>query len=420
MSRRLAPAGTSGGTARGETANAVSPRLLALVAPVVAGGLAATGAAAWSVAAAGGSWTHAAGIALLLAAAIVAEAFPVPLESLPAGYVSLAAVFVVGAALVYGWSAAVLVAAVTRVALELVQRRPLVRMAYNGAVYALAGAAAGGAASLAPGGRGVAATLTAVSLSAAAFYAVNVLLVTAVIALWAQQPFAKLIRESAYWTAAPFAIMASVSLMLAVLWRESPAYALALFGPLVATVLYQRSTHSALKAMRLALTDQLTGLGNHRHFIERLQADLDRAQAEGFPLTLVLLDLDDFKSVNDRHGHPAGDRVLEQVAEALRQGGEAFRLGGDEFALLLTHRSREEGAAIARVVVERLSAVDFAHGEPVSFSAGVVAFPQDGVERSELVRLADVALYAAKADGKNRVRVYEPRAPRLRDVAAAR
>jgi diguanylate cyclase (GGDEF)-like protein/putative nucleotidyltransferase with HDIG domain len=202
--------------------------------------------------------------------------------------------------------------------------------------------------------------------------------------------------------------MASVSLMLAVLWERSPLLATALVGPLVAIALYQRSVYSALTAMRLALTDPLTGLGNHRHFHERLQRDLDKAQAEGFSLTVCLLDIDDFKQINDRFGHPVGDRVLAQVAARLRQGGEAFRLGGDEFALLLPRRDEHEGLAIARSIVERVGDVDPGFVGPVTLSAGVAGYPQHGVERSELLRVADRALYLAKEGGKNAVRVYRP------------
>src|SRR5207237_5514861 len=111
----------------------------------------------------------------LLGAAALAEAFPVPLESLPAGYVSLAAVFLVGTGVVYGWEAATILAFFTRTLLEIWQRRPLIRLVYNGATYSLGGAAAGGAA-LHAGGSGVARLLLAVLAGSVAFYCVNFLL----------------------------------------------------------------------------------------------------------------------------------------------------------------------------------------------------------------------------------------------------
>src|SRR5205085_6090500 len=98
--------------------------------------------------------------------------------------------------------------------------------------------------------------------------------------------------------------------MLVVMWQRSPYLSLVLVGPLLAIALYQRSTFAAMKAMRLALTDPLTGLGNHRHFHERLQRELASAEEEGTTLSLCLVDIDDFKHINDSYGHPVGDRVL--------------------------------------------------------------------------------------------------------------
>jgi diguanylate cyclase (GGDEF)-like protein/putative nucleotidyltransferase with HDIG domain len=163
-----------------------------------------------------------------------------------------------------------------------------------------------------------------------------------------------------------------------------------------------------LRAMRLALTDPLTGLGNHRHFHERLQRELQAAEENTTLLTLCFVDIDDFKRINDRFGHPSGDRVLSQVAGRLRQGGEAFRLGGDEFALLLV--DHDEGAAVAAAnsIVERIGALDLGHIGNVTVSAGLVTFPVQGHERDELIRLADSALYWAKEHGKNQVRLSRP------------
>jgi diguanylate cyclase (GGDEF)-like protein/putative nucleotidyltransferase with HDIG domain len=192
------------------------------------------------------------------------------------------------------------------------------------------------------------------------------------------------------------------------LWERSPVLATALIGPLLAISFYQRSTHKALRAMRLALTDPLTGLGNHRHFHERLQRELLNAEEQHTALTLCFVDIDDFKKINDRFGHPSGDRVLSQVAGRLRQGGEAFRLGGDEFALLLADHDEGMALAAANSVVERIASVDFDHIGRVTVSAGLATFPLQGHGRDELIRLADSALYWAKEHGKNRVRLWRP------------
>src|SRR5205085_11630447 len=194
-------------------------------------------------------------------------------------------------------------------------------------------------------------------------------------------------------TMTPFAFMASAALMLVVLWERSPVLATALIGPLLAISFYQRSTHDALRAMRLALTDPLTGLGNHRNFHERLQRELLNAEEQRAPLTLCFVDIDDFKKVNDRFGHPSGDRVLSQVAGKLRQGGEAVRLRGAEFALLPVDHDEETALAAASSIVERVRAVDLDHIRSVTASARLSPCPVQGHGRHELIRFADRALY---------------------------
>jgi diguanylate cyclase (GGDEF)-like protein/putative nucleotidyltransferase with HDIG domain len=403
------PESASGQAKPGGLLSRETTRLLPLLGPVALSGYAALTAAGIAFATSRPSVAVLGGVLALAVAAICVEAHPVPIEGVSSEGISLAAVFIVGAAVIYGWAPAVIVGFVAEATIELVQRRhSTIRLLYNSSVYALGGAAAGAAASIGAHEQGVAALLLEVLLASGAFYTVNFVLIAGIISRWAREPFLPLVRKSLYWTAVPFSIMASVSLMLAVLWDRSPLLATALVGPLVAIGLYQRSVYSALKAMRLALTDPLTGLGNHRHFHERLQRDLDKAQAEGFPLTLCLLDIDNFKQINDRFGHPVGDRVLAQVAARLRQGGEAFRLGGDEFALLLPRRDEHEGLSIARSVIDRVSETDCEQGGRLSMSAGIATYPQHGVERNELVRVADSALYLAKDQGKNTVRVYRP------------
>jgi diguanylate cyclase (GGDEF)-like protein/putative nucleotidyltransferase with HDIG domain len=223
-----------------------------------------------------------------------------------------------------------------------------------------------------------------------------------------KEPFLPLLRASVMWTAASSAIMASVSLALKALWDTSPVLAGALAGPLVAVALHQRSTHDALRAMRLALTDPLTGLGNHRHFQDELHLALARAAESRTPVSVCLLDLDNFKQINDRYGHPVGDKVLAQVAGRLGSAGEAFRLGGDEFALLLPGYDENSALTAAASVVERIAALELEQIGSVTVSVGVATSPAHAGDRDELVRLADSALYWAKEYGKNRVRAYRP------------
>jgi diguanylate cyclase (GGDEF)-like protein len=238
-------------------------------------------------------------------------------------------------------------------------------------------------------------------------WVVNLVLVTAVLSVSSGKPYFKLLTANVRQTTAPFALMTSAALMLVVLWERSPALSVALVGPLIAIALYQRSSFKAMRAMRLALTDPLTGLGNHRNFHERLQRELTLAEQNGAALSLCLVDIDNFKRVNDRYGHPVGDRVLGEVASRLRQGGESFRLGGDEFAVLLPGLDERAAIAVARSIVARVGTGEIEQVGSVTVSAGVAAYPAQGVGRDELIRLADSALYWAKEDGKNRARTYQ-------------
>ena len=385
--------------------------LLPVLLPVVLAGFAVVAAAVWHATASPPSPVAVAGSMALLAAALFCEAFPVPVENLPGGRLSLSTVFILGAAVLYGWAAAVAVAVLTRVTLEIVERRPRMKLYYNGAVFALAAAAA--AAAMSPFQTNEHPTtrlVFEVLAGASAFYAVDILLVAAILARWSRQPFLPLLRSAAVSTAATFAIMASVSLALVVLWTQSPGLALVLAGPLVAVALHQRATHNALRAMRLALTDPLTGLGNHRHFQEQLQVKLEEAAAAGSPLTVCLCDLDDFKQINDRYGHPVGDTVLAHVAGRLRQLGEAFRLGGDEFAVVFPGERAATAAAAAEEAVRTLSAEGWEQG-PLNMTAGIATYPDHSDDRNALVRVADIALYWAKGEGKNRVCIYRPDMP---------
>jgi diguanylate cyclase (GGDEF)-like protein/putative nucleotidyltransferase with HDIG domain len=382
-------------------------RLLPIVAPVVFGGTLVTVLALSALAAVEPSPAALAGMMALLVAATFVEAFPVPIENVPVGGTSLATVFIVGTASIYGWAPAIVVGVVTLLLVEVIRRQPPVRVLFNSSVYAL-GAGAAGAVCAAVPDEGFGWLALEVGLAATAFYAVNIPLVAAVVSRWARQPLLALLRRAVASTFIAFAIMASLTLMLAVLWQRSPFLSAALVGPLAAIALYQRSVFRELAAMRLALTDPLTGLGNHRHFHERLEHDVTEAEEKGVPVSVCILDIDNFKELNDTLGHPKGDLVLSQVAGRLRQDGEAFRIGGDEFALLLPGRDEREALSVADGIIRRVSLLEAAPGLAVRLSAGVVTYPQLGLDRSEIVTVADQALYLAKEHGKGRVRAYHP------------
>jgi diguanylate cyclase (GGDEF)-like protein len=344
-------------------------------------------------------------VAMTVAIAL-AERFPVPVDGMGAGGVTVGFVFAVSSIVLLGWPAAVLVVAIGPAVTHLIGRRPPLRVAYNGSMFALSALAAGVVIDQIHGDSSAVVVAQVLVAAFIYYWVVNLALISAVLAASSGRPYFQVAKENLVQTTAPFALMTSAALILCILWQRSPLLSLALAGPLLAIGLYQRSTVKAMEAMRLALTDPLTGLGNHRNFHERLQRELDAAEEANTPLALCLFDLDDLKTINDRHGHPAGDAVLGQVASRLRQGGEAFRLGGDEFAVLLPGHGEREASAVARSIVERIAALRIEGIEEVTVSGGVATFPTHGAGRDELIRLADSALYWAKEDGKNRVRAY--------------
>lgn len=168
-------------------------------------------------------------------------------------------------------------------------------------------------------------------------------------------------------------------------------------------------------ALADALSDPLTKLGNHRAFQEELDRQAEQALRYEVPLSLVLIDLDDFRQVNEAGGHAGGDRALAGIGRLLessiRRPDRAFRIGGDELALLLPHAEAEG----ARTVVRRILAASLQPGTAadglaggLSFSAGVSAMPALAATRSELYAQADAALYAAKRAGRTTVEIFEP------------
>ncbi|TFH86839.1 GGDEF domain-containing protein [Billgrantia azerbaijanica] len=156
--------------------------------------------------------------------------------------------------------------------------------------------------------------------------------------------------------------------------------------------------------------DPLTGLKNRRHFDELLQHEATRAKRNGTPLSLVMIDLDHFKQINDHHGHEAGDTVLMGVAELLqrhfRDADVVCRLGGEEFVAILPGATTEQAEARAEALVGAVRQLTLSHGETalgaVTLSCGVATYPCHTREPQALLGLADKALYHAKHHGRDR------------------
>lgn len=161
---------------------------------------------------------------------------------------------------------------------------------------------------------------------------------------------------------------------------------------------------------RLSVTDRLTELYNHGYFQERLEEEIGRATRFGHEVSLIMLDIDDFKEFNDTFGHPHGDRVLRAVASAikenLREMDVAARYGGEEFVVVLPETDSGGAIQVGERIREHISGVEFTGGEglpPVhrTVSVGVATFPHHAASPSELIEAADQAMFLAKRRGKN-------------------
>lgn len=177
------------------------------------------------------------------------------------------------------------------------------------------------------------------------------------------------------------------------------------------SIRYSLKLGAALRELReLATRDALTGLLNRRAFDELLAEEVNRAGRLGHPLALVMLDLDYFKTINDTHGHAAGDAVLAEAAKAFRSEVRSIdrvaRIGGEEFAVLLMETGADDGFNVARHLVDtvRTRTVALASGTALSFtaSAGVATLKTSDGTAAGLLAAADKALYAAKHGGRDR------------------
>lgn len=202
---------------------------------------------------------------------------------------------------------------------------------------------------------------------------------------------------------------------------EESARTLSVIGQQVAAVIHTVRLHAETR--KLAVTDSLTGLNNRRHFLRKLEEHVARADRYDEELALLLLDCDQLKVINDRHGHHTGDRALVQVGEllrrTLRETDETARIGGDEFAALLLNADAE----LTRTVTDRLQAeiealhltTEESEAMDLTASTGIAFFPADAENTEMLLRRADEALYRAKAlELSGPVRFGDLRAGRVR------
>lgn len=156
----------------------------------------------------------------------------------------------------------------------------------------------------------------------------------------------------------------------------------------------------------LAITDGLTGLDNHRSFLERMEREVIHSTQTSTPFSIILLDVDSFKKLNDTHGHPVGDKVLQAVAAVMRSVAPtdalAARYGGEEFVIVMSHTRAEQAMAIGEKLRAEIESAE-PEGLSVTVSVGVSTWCPEVRGRAEMIAQADKALYISKNLGKNRV-----------------
>jgi diguanylate cyclase (GGDEF)-like protein len=168
--------------------------------------------------------------------------------------------------------------------------------------------------------------------------------------------------------------------------------------------------HKASEFERLSVTDALTGLLNRSYLDERLPEEIKRSNREGFSMSFLMIDVDNFKSYNDNFGHTEGDKALKLVAhcfrDTLRGADLAVRYGGEEFSILLPQTPSEEAVKIGERIREKVASTGFPNRQ-VTISVGVASCANIICTAQEIIKSADSALYEAKRCGRNNVQVYE-------------
>ena len=338
----------------------------------------------------------------LSAFALAGELLPIPVPRRRGlARVTISAAFAFAILLRFGPGPAALVYVASSVIADVAARVSPLKILFNAAQYLLAIVAAAGVLLLAhslPMGPITGSELPIVLAAAAVFFVTNHVLACVAGALLARVPIAGYLRDDLAFQAWTAGCVLAFAPALVASADASVALVPVCFVPMLAV--YFGGRQAALSSHR-AHHDALTGLPNRSALSETLQAALDAAEREHRPLTVMLLDLDDFKSINDTLGHELGDLTLQRVARRLRQVvGESTvlaRIGGDEFALLV-----DGGQAEAEVLAERLlAALDHplevdSVALHICASIGIACFPQHGRTSPELIRHADVAMYWAK------------------------
>ncbi len=249
--------------------------------------------------------------------------------------------------------------------------------------------------------------LTGPDLSLSLFYLVAILAATWLVGRWAG--ISASVAAAMTWFAANILFGHSRIGLLGHPQIESPVAYWNVFAELtiflIATFLLSAFKDMLDREKSLARTDYNTGIPNGRYFIELTKMEVMRAERYGEPLTIAMMDVDNFKAINDQHGHDVGDRFLRSVAHALqgsiREVDFAGRMGGDEFAVLLPNTAEKGARVVFEKIRNDLKEIADKNNWPVTYSIGVATYIDIKGGADDLIKQADVLLYKAKKAGKN-------------------
>ena len=170
----------------------------------------------------------------------------------------------------------------------------------------------------------------------------------------------------------------------------------------------------------MAVTDSLTGLYVRRYFMVKLQEEIHRAERYNKPLSVVMVDLDRFKKINDTYGHDAGDRALKTISQFfqknIRDIDAIGRYGGEEFVMLIPDADKKAAFCLAERLRKELAKVKLEDLPPITISLGIATYPSDGTDIEELIKKADAAMYEAKRKGRNRAVKFSRAIKMIRDT----
>ena len=356
-------------------------------------------------------------VAVLAAVLIVADCMPLRLlHGRSEGEITMSSTFALALLVVGGAAAAICVMVVAALCSDALSHKAARRMAFNAGQYALSIGAGAAALALVSGSsfwaphEMVPGLLPAMAAAAVVFFTVNSVLVARAVTLDDGGGFWDYLRKDLTLPTTTIGMMLGLAPIVVITAEFSVAALPLLALPLFAVYAAGRQ---AIANQRQALHDALTGLPNRTLFEERLDQALRLARRGDQGLTVMLIDLDRFKEINDTLGHHEGDAVLRSVAgrliDALRESDTVARFGGDEFVLLLPEL--EDETAVAALARKLAAAIEEPLGEgervlQVGASIGIARFPADGDDARTLLRHADVAMYRAKHAGQ-RYRLYD-------------